>query len=855
MKVITINKKIIFILFLILTATQFNFGQVAKTQVSDRKILLKIKNADRSEFKYIPKKPGHYTIRDWKAVIDSTWGEGLPTEKKLQIFDRFWNDIDAYYPSFFNINVNWDSLKSVYRPEIEAGVSRGRFAAIMNRMSSALTDKHTFILDNPVSTDSLKLGTPLLITSGYESMAEREFLSEEYCHFGASLSLLPDSSLLVYDVVPDHPLGLESGDVVLGYDGILWKKLYKELLAAELPFRFEGTIGSNAKSIIHLLLTSAGENWHLFDTIDVVKYNNGDTIHSPTTLLQGKKMKLLSTTQLPIAGVPFPDIGHGHWVSWGVINGTNIGYIYVWNWTSNGDFPYPTTPTGTDFRNAIETLINDYEINGLIIDSRYNTGGQFSEFAQGMRILFNQDQDIFKGYSRDKADDHYSMKVYNGPTGGITQVNTTRYLFDRPIAVLISPYSISCGDFMPLQMRYHPMVRTFGYGTNGAFGTVNEINIDGISTDWLYHRTVSNFKLKDKPEKYLTHLSIPPDEEVWFTKESVAKGEDDVVNASLNWMNNLVYGHDIMLSSISLKPAIDTLKISALVENPNSHQTSSKVYIKNISGSFIDSLALSKVGLSDNSEIWSGNYVAPDSEDFFSLSLSAKDITDSKTWTTPNISRFTTAGPVTVDSVTFTSFSNSYYFLPFVHNWGKTTTIKNAAIRFIIKDPWVKSYNSNGIYGLSLPDIVPGSTIGASSKCIASIVASLFPGYFNIKFEIMKDGWVYWTDSIKTIVTGINGKNIKPLTFKLEQNYPNPFNPSTKIKYTIPSSVVTGHASSVQLKVYDVLGREVTTLVNETKLPGKYEIEFNAASLSSGVYFYRITAGNYTAVKKMLLMK
>ena len=413
----------------------------------------------------------------------------------------------------------------------------------------------------------------------------------------------------------------------MGYDGILWKKLYKELLTAELPFRYSGTIGSNPKSVTHLLLTSAGENWHLFDTIDVVKYNSGVTIHLPTSLLQNKKMKLLSTTQLPINGVPFPDIDHGHWVSWGVINGTSIGYIYVWNWTSNGDFPNPTTPTGVDFKNAIQTLISEHEINGLIIDSRYNTGGQFGEFAEGMKILFNEDQDIFQGYSRKKADDHYSMKEYGGPTGGITRVNTTRYLFDRPIAVLISPFSISCGDFMPLQMKYHPMVRTFGSATNGAFGTIDGFS---IAVDWSYNRTISNFKLKYDPDKYLTHLSIPPDEEVWFTKESVAKGEDDIVNAALNWINNLVYGHDLTKSNSYRRPDIDTLKISALVENPNSHQTSSKVYIKNIIGSFIDSVELKKTELSGESEIWSGNYIAPDIEGFFNISLCAKIVVNLK---------------------------------------------------------------------------------------------------------------------------------------------------------------------------------------------------------------------------------
>ena len=93
-----------------------------------------------------------------------------------------------------------------------------------------------------------------------------------------------------------------------------------------------------------------------------------------------------------------------------------------------------------------------------------------------------------------------------------------------------------------------------------------------------------------------------------------------------------------------------------------------------------------------------------------------------------------------------------------------------------------------------------------------------------------------------------------PKQFELYQNFPNPFNPTTKIKYSIPS-VETRHASSVQLKVYDVLGREVQTLINEVKQPGEYKIEFNATTLPSGVYFYRLRAGEYISTKKMILIK
>ncbi len=85
--------------------------------------------------------------------------------------------------------------------------------------------------------------------------------------------------------------------------------------------------------------------------------------------------------------------------------------------------------------------------------------------------------------------------------------------------------------------------------------------------------------------------------------------------------------------------------------------------------------------------------------------------------------------------------------------------------------------------------------------------------------------------------------------FHLSQNYPNPFNPTTTIQYTIPKEAF------VTIKVYDDLGREIATLLNERKAIGNYSVDFNSSNLSSGIYFYRLISGTYSATKKMILMK
>lgn len=99
-----------------------------------------------------------------------------------------------------------------------------------------------------------------------------------------------------------------------------------------------------------------------------------------------------------------------------------------------------------------------------------------------------------------------------------------------------------------------------------------------------------------------------------------------------------------------------------------------------------------------------------------------------------------------------------------------------------------------------------------------------------------------------------NEVDFTPTKFFLEQNYPNPFNPSTTIKYGIPDAG-TGRALSTTIKVYDILGNEIATLVNEYKPAGRYEVEFNAERLASGIYFYRLQAGELVKTKKMILLR
>jgi hypothetical protein len=131
-----------------------------------------------------------------------------------------------------------------------------------------------------------------------------------------------------------------------------------------------------------------------------------------------------------------------------------------------------------------------------------------------------------------------------------------------------------------------------------------------------------------------------------------------------------------------------------------------------------------------------------------------------------------------------------------------------------------------------------------------------WPNIYNNELTILVDegnnGTIDDTLSIENQVTSVNddqGSILQPDEYRLEQNYPNPFNNSTVIKYSIPK------AGLVTLDIYNAIGEKVATLVDEIKLAGSYTVEVNAANLSSGVYFYQLKAGDYIAVKKMILLK
>jgi len=151
--------------------------------------------------------------------------------------------------------------------------------------------------------------------------------------------------------------------------------------------------------------------------------------------------------------------------------------------------------------------------------------------------------------------------------------------------------------------------------------------------------------------------------------------------------------------------------------------------------------------------------------------------------------------------------------------------------------------------GFSLEPVHPGDTVEASVHFFSN--ETMGTGHIQIQIGTAHNPDVRTTINLtaSTEPSAVDNENNIIKEFKVFQNYPNPFNPTTTISYRIPER------SNVSVKVYNITGKELAELVNGVKEAGAHNINFNASKLSSGVYFYKVTAGKFSSVRKMILIK
>lgn len=206
------------------------------------------------------------------------------------------------------------------------------------------------------------------------------------------------------------------------------------------------------------------------------------------------------------------------------------------------------------------------------------------------------------------------------------------------------------------------------------------------------------------------------------------------------------------------------------------------------------------------------------------------------TWNTSYVETFgITAGGFPIVGPVVTSYAESYH----VDAYGPMTvpggaTYQALRIRYEERSP-----------GLSV-----GYIFMAKEGAIITVMAG---DTLSSSSGVIPVAGVSW---ISPTAVGVAAEQTAPADYALLQNFPNPFNPATEIRYVVAGGGTSGSgASPVRIEVYDLLGREVAVLVDESKTPGAYSVSFDAKGLSSGVYLYRLTAGNFGQTRRMLLVR
>jgi len=306
----------------------------------------------------------------------------------------------------------------------------------------------------------------------------------------------------------------------------------------------------------------------------------------------------------------------------------------------------------------------------------------------------------------------------------------------------------------------------------------------------------------------------------------------------------------------------DTLVINARLYNPDSHPATVQAFISSEQYAFTDSIPLYDDGQHSDSlpsdNIWGNSkWFSGLPEDIYAIEVHSTDIVEDYTYNLPPSRSFTTIGPVKVvesfDHRRIETAITRFAFKIRLKNDDQVTTAKDiwARVKLLSEDSCFTMYDNRYTYG----DIEPGEAVDGNLEYAGRVDTSCLKGESlleNFIVEIESNGTVFWTDTFEVdiIATDITDEeSTLPKKFALGQNYPNPFNPTTIINYELPTTI------TVDLSIYNLLGQRVATLVDERQQAGSQQVEWNASGFASGVYYYRIEAGEFVDVRKMMLLR
>jgi C-terminal processing protease CtpA/Prc len=358
-----------------------------------------------------------------------------------------------------------------------------------------------------------------------------------FSRIGACYTVTEKEELVVSKLFGNYqsPYKLKRGDEIVGFNGIPWQEWVDYLLESELPVY--ASPGANKSTIRYNLLKSGMANVNLFEKINIKRQETGSIETMDVVYIEPSDSLAYCTDLTQAEGLS--DWREKIFVH-GKLKDTNIGYMYLRECPAGFDEFYDLNlwdPYKTGFSVLFEETVRSYmDTDGLIIDLRTNDGGRPEPLYRGLSLLIDSEEDVipFGAYRRDTSDPsrtaleevkEYPWFPFKADEGNMH--------YDNPIIVLTGPDCISACDMVIALMSKYDEFTIIGKHPNGSATQVaGEISWNigqTYSTDFIStYLTNLTFFFPDEPERYLMRRTDFLDEEIWFTKEHLAKGIDTV---------------------------------------------------------------------------------------------------------------------------------------------------------------------------------------------------------------------------------------------------------------------------------------------------------------------------------------
>ena len=327
---------------------------------------------------------------------------------------------------------------------------------------------------------------------------------------------------------------------------------------------------------------------------------------------------------------------------------------------------------------------------------------------------------------------------------------------------------------------------------------------------------------------------------------------------------NEIYPTICMTNRKFIMPGTDSLTISTQIYNSVGDDYTVEAILYNQDSSYTQNFPLYDDGAHGDGlakdDLWSNQLGPIETENYFTIEIRTHNLSNLRTFISENMASFTTIGPVSINSYKIVTPNDSivnpgetHRFKFVLENRGQTTTAQSITARIGALDSFATVIGPTIL--LNFEDIAAGQSVLSSNyrpvKFSEKVPDST---YIKLQMDIFSNDIVFWQDTVSILIrTDPAGEIARtsdlPTRFVLNQNYPNPFNPSTTIEFQIPNSDFT------TLKVYDILGKEISTLVSKKLNPGNHTYTFDGNNLASGIYYYQLVAGEYREVKNMILLR